>query len=198
MSSTNLKVKTEKTTRQISISKVSDVYTYAAKMHFKSKLLLDLINKKYNLFIRDDRWQEEFICCKELNNQMDKCFITHICGSNEGSALIVKPYTSYYTDKIIDGSIIEFAKIYSDPFEFFIGDNDPMIGVDVPRKSWEEKLEQEKISIEINCSVAKYFLAQYNILIEYQKKYTDKNKLQYIENKIKIFNIDNLKRKYKL
>lgn len=198
MVSTSSSPKVDKTQKQISLIKTSNEYIYASKLYFKSKLLLDLMNRKYDIHITDDRWQEEFICCKKLNPEMDQCFITHMSGSNEGSPLIVKPYTSYYTDKIIDGESVEFVRIYSDPFEYFIGDHDSLIGADIPRVNWEERLEHEHINKEINCFVAKYFIMQYNMILEHKKKCTDEAKLKYIEDKLKNFDIENLKRKYKI
>lgn len=184
--------------QKIAIQPLSPEFVYASKMYYKSKLLLDLLSKDYYLHITDDRWSEEFICCNRLNQQMENCFITHTCGSNEGSALIVKPYISFCTDKIVDGTAVEFARIYSDPFEFFIGDNDPQMGVDIPRVSWEEKLEHAKINNEINCRVAKYFLMQYDIAIKNQKECTDKTKLKYMEAQLIKFDIDKLKKRYKI
>lgn len=190
--------KPNKISKIIANTQPSEAFIYASKMHYKSKLLLDLLSKNYYLHITDDRWQEEFICCKKLNIQVNQCFITHTTGSNEDTPLIVKPYTSFHTDKIIDGSIIEFARIYSDPFEFFVGDHDSMLGADIPRVNWEERLEHEHINKEINCTVAKYFIMQYNVVLDFKKKCTDKTKLKYIEDKLKNFNIDELKRKYKI
>lgn len=99
------------------------------------------------------RWNKVAFCSKSVNEKVTRFDMRHNCGCCPDSPLEVWPYLE-----------TEHGKVYSDPPQFFVGENS-YYG-DRPRAGWEEELRKAGIPEAIVGAVGIHFRREKESAVE--------------------------------
>jgi hypothetical protein len=78
--------------------------------------------KKYR-----DRWNKEYLICKEINKECNNVDFKYSCSCCDDAVLYAIPYKE-----------INNIKIYSDPAQIFIGNKNSYGSGDIEHKNWKD------------------------------------------------------------
>lgn len=105
-----------------------------------------LLEKFPGIKEHSDRWGTIRLISKEINTIADEVFINHNCGCCPDSPIQAWPYKEFFG-----------IEVFSDPTQFFIGQQNQFGIGEIPDSDWEEELRKENISEEVIRKIQQYF-----------------------------------------
>lgn len=118
----------------------------AAKKQAESDLLAKMAAAYPDLRKQIGRWNKVVFCSKSVNTKATRFDMRHNCGCCADSPLEIWPYIE-----------TEFGKVYSDPPEFRVGEQDPFTYRDRPYPGWDDKMRAAGIPDDLIAAVGFHF-----------------------------------------